>query len=95
MSAPHFRYKPSINRTMEEQGVIYWRSRMYRSLPPDKKVQIRYLCAEAGGEYADAVLQFVSTDTGATAISLRHNLSRETLDRCVRRYYEKFPVGEI
>ena len=95
MSAPHFRYKPSINRTMEEQGVIYWRSRMYRSLPPDRQARIRDLCVEAGGEYADAVLEFVSTDAGATAIGMRHNLSRETLDRAVRRYYEAFPVGEI
>ena len=95
MSAPHFRYKPSIARTLEEQGVIYWRSRMYRTLPQGLQDAVRALCVEAGGEYADAVLEFVTTDTGATAIALRHSMSRETLDRCVRRYYELFPVGGI
>lgn len=92
MSTPHFRYKPSIDRPIETQGIIYWTSRNYRRLTGEKQEMIRALCRMAGGEYADAVLDFVTTDKGATAISMRHNMSRETLDRCVKRYYEAFPV---
>ena len=91
MSTPHFRYKPSIDRPIETQGIIYWTSRNYRRLPEDQQKMVRELCEEAGGEYADAVLEFVTTDTGATAISMRHGMSRETLDRAVKRYYEAFP----
>ena len=92
MSTPHFRYKPSIDRPIEEQGIIYWTSRNYRRLPEDQQRMIRELCEEAGVEYADAVLEFVTSDKGATAISMRHGVSRETLDRAVKRYYEAFPM---
>ena len=92
MSTPHFRYKPSIDRPIEEQGIIYWTSRNYRRLPAEEQQRIRALCEEAGGEYADAVMEFVTTDAGATAICMRYSISRETLDRCVRRYYERYGI---
>ena len=92
MSTPYFRYKPSIDQPVETQGIIYWTSRNYRRLPEEKQRMIRALCESSGGEYAEAVLEFVTTDKGATAISMRHNMSRETLDRAVKRYYEAFPM---
>lgn len=64
---------------------------MYPELSENRKAAIRECCRLAGGEYADAVFEFVTSDDGATAICLRHHLSRETLDRAVRRYYLAFP----
>ena len=32
-----------------------------------------------------------SLDAGATAVCMKHFLSRSTLERAVRRYYESFP----
>lgn len=87
-----FRVKKSIPLTRERQGYVYWRSRMYAELPRKKQEAIRELCRMAGGDYADAVLEFVTTDEGATRICLRHYISRETLDRAVRRYYLGFPT---
>lgn len=86
-----FRIKKSIPLSRDRQGYVYFRSRMYAELSEGRKEIIRALCAAAGGDYAQAVLEFVTTDEGATAICLRHHLSRETLDRCVRRYYLAFP----
>ena len=52
---------------------------------------IRDMCLAAGGEYHRALLEFVTTDTSATSICLRHYISKATLYRAVRKYYEGFP----
>ena len=64
---------------------------VFGQLPENRKRKLRELCSQAGGEYAAAVMEFVTTDHGAVEVSLRHHISRETLDRAVRRYYEMFP----
>lgn len=87
-----FRYKSKIPISYTRQGYIFFTSRMYQDLPEKRKQKIRELCAEHGGEYAGALLEFVTTDLGATMVCMRHNLSRSTLERVVRRYYEGFPV---
>ncbi len=86
-----FRVKKSIPLSADRQGYVYFRSRMYRELGERRQSVIRALCRDAGGEYASAVLEFVTSDAGATAICMRHHLSRETLDRAVRKYYLNFP----
>lgn len=86
-----FRIKRSINVSEKRQGYIYYVSLLYPELPEKKRAQIREICRRAGGEYAPAVLEFVTTDQGAIAVSQKHYISRETLDRAVRRYYEMFP----
>ena len=86
-----FRVKKSIPISEVRQGYIYYFSLLYHELPPKKQGMIRELCRRAGGDYADAVLEFVTTNHGAVEVSMRHYISRETLDRAVRRYYEMFP----
>lgn len=86
-----FRVKKSVPLSENRQGYVYYRSRMFSELDQRRQGVIRALCKEAGGEYAQAVEEFVTTDAGATAICMRHHLSRETLDRAVRRYYLHFP----
>ena len=86
-----FRVKKSINVSEKRQGYIYYVSLLYPELPENRKRKLRELCSQAGGEYAAAVMEFVTTDHGAVEVSLRHHISRETLDRAVRRYYEMFP----
>lgn len=87
-----FRYKRSIDVSYERQGYIFFTSRMYKSLPEKRQRKIQALCTMHGGEYAGALMDFVTTDMGATAVCLRHSLSRSTLERAVRRYYEGFPA---
>ena len=86
-----FRLKKSVPLSYARQGYVYFRSLMFDELTARQQEVIRAVCRRAGGEHAGAVLDFVTTDEGATAISLRHNISRETLDRAVRKYYVLFP----
>ncbi len=86
-----FRYKRSVPVSYDRQGYIFFVSRMYKRLPADQQQKILNLCLDAGGEYYKALFDFVTTDEGATAVCMRHNLSRATLHRAVVRYYKDFP----
>ena len=80
-----------IEESYERQGYIYFTSLLYRELPEGAQRKILNLCLEAGGEYYQALFEFVTTDAGAQAVCLRHHLSPSVLERAVRRYYEAFP----
>lgn len=86
-----FRYKAGIDVSYARQGYIYFTSLLYRELPERSRERIRALCRQAGGEYWEALLEFVTTEAGADRICQEHYLSRSTLERAVRRYYEAFP----
>ncbi len=85
-----FRKKRSIPVDYDIQGYIYFKSKMFRRLPPEGRAQIRRLCKEAGGEYADAVFEFVTQSSGAAAVSERHHIAEKTLERAVQKYYLLF-----
>lgn len=86
-----FRFKRSVPVSYDRQGYIYFKSRLYEELPQAEQQAIVNLCLECGGEYYQALFQFVTTDAGATSVCVQHHLSRSTLERVVRRYYEHFP----
>lgn len=85
-----FKYKKSIPVGHEAQQQIYTISRRYCRLPLRERKKIDGLCAGAGGEYAPALKEFVTTDTGATAVCGKYFISKSTLVRMVRRYYIAF-----
>lgn len=87
-----FRFKKSVPLRYEQQGYIYFKSLRYQELKKEEKNEIRNLCRKAGGAYEKALLEFVTTNIGATAVCVRHNLSRSTLERIVRKYYAEFPL---
>ena len=82
-----FRFKRSVPVSYDLQGYIYFYSRLFRFLTLREQKRIRESCAEAGGEHARALLEFVTTDAGADSVCRRHFLSRSTLERAVRRYF--------
>lgn len=86
-----FRYKSGVDVDYDRQGYIYFVSRMYKSLSPEDQQKILNLCIQHGGEHYKALFDFVTTDTTATALCLKYYISRSTLYRAVRRYYEGFP----
>ncbi len=86
-----FRTKKSVPISYERQGYIYFKSRCYRELPDAEQRRLLNLCIASGGEHYRALFDFVTTDEGATSVCLRHNLSRSTLERAVRKYYTAFP----
>ena len=85
-----FRYKKSVPVSYERQGYIYFASRLYRELTEEQQHKLLNLCLQCGGEHYQALFEFVTTDAGATAVCMKHFLSRSTLERAVRRYYESF-----
>lgn len=87
-----FRYKTGIRVSYLRQGYIYFASRLYQELNATDKRKIEKLCYDcAGPSVGRALLEFVTTDADATWICREHNLSKSTLYRAVRRYYERFP----
>lgn len=83
-----FRYKKSVPVSYERQGYIYFASRLYRELTEEQQHKLLNLCLQCGGEHYHALFEFVTTDAGATAVCMKHFLSRSTLERAVRRYDE-------
>lgn len=86
-----YRYKRSVRLKPERQMYIYAVSRLYKELPERDRKRIKELCDECGGEYSGALFEFVTTDTTATALDFKYHLSRATLYRIVKKYYEEFP----
>lgn len=86
-----FRLKRGIKADYNRQGYIYFLSLQYRKLPKESREKIRRLCREAGGEHHRALLEFVTTETSATAVCMKYYIGKSTLYRIVKKYYEAFP----
>lgn len=86
-----FRFKKSVDVSYDQQGYVYFVSRIYEQLHPWQQKKLVDLCSQAGGEYHAALFEFVTTDAGATEVCMRHHISRSTLERAVHKYYEIFP----
>ncbi len=86
-----FRYKRGIRVPYLRQGYIYFTSRLYEELPERDRARIDALCRRHGGRNWMALRDYVTTDVSATEIEMRYFISRSTLYRIVRRYYEGFP----
>ena len=78
-----FRYKRGVKADYNRQGYIYFEAAQQKILN---------LCLEHGGEYYQALFEFVTTDASATALAMRHHMDKTTLYRKVRKYYENFPT---
>lgn len=85
-----FRFKSGVNVDYNRQGYIYFVSRLFKELPQAEKQKILNLCMLCGGEYYQALFEFVTTDVTATALCMKYYISRATLYRAVRKYYEEF-----
>ena len=86
-----FRYKAGIRVSYKRQGYIYFTSLRYDELPEVKQREIRRLCRECGGQYSKALFTAVTTETSIDLICDTHYISRETLKRMKKAYYERFP----
>lgn len=85
-----FRYRPGLGVPYERQGLVYFTSRCYKDQPQRVRKKIDRLCRECGGDHADALRAFVTTDTEMSVICRKFFLSKSTLYRVVRRYYREF-----
>ena len=73
-----FRFKSGVKVDYNRQGYIYFTSRLYKDLPEEDQRVILNLCLEHGGESYQALFEFVTTDATATAVCMKHCLSKST-----------------
>lgn len=86
-----FRFKKSVRVPYKRQGYIYFTSLRYEELDEDKRETIRKLCRECGGRYSKALFEAVTTERSRGYICDTNYISRDTLKRMMKAYYERFP----
>ncbi len=83
-----FRRLRSVHKSYNEQGLIYFTCQTYRRQPERVRRRIDRLCESAGGEYAPALKEFLTTGADWRYVCMAHNVSDRTLERARRRFYE-------
>lgn len=86
-----FRFKESVKVSYKRQGYIYFTSLRYDELDEGRQKKIRALCRECGGANRKALFEAVTTETSEDLICDTHYISKSTLYRMKREYYERFP----
>ena len=87
-----FRVKQSIPLPEARQGYIYYAMQRYAEMPQRKREIVDNLIEVCGGEYANALLVYLTTDESIEKICMRYYVSRQTLFRCARKFYMRFPT---
>ncbi len=84
-----FKKKKGIKVPYNKQGLIYFTCVNFKDQPRKVQEKIERLCEEIGGdEYKKALFEFVTTDSSAVKISLKHYLSEGTLYVLRKKFYE-------
>lgn len=85
-----FRKWKSVGKSYREQALI-WAFCQCREAPEVTgavRAKIERLIRAAGGEYAEALENYLCTDASWEWVVSRYNLADSTLQRCVRRFLE-------
>lgn len=86
-----FRFKESVKVPYKRQGYIHFVSLNYDNLTKEQQHKIITLCRECGGTHSKALFKAVTTETPIDFICDTHYISKATLHRIMREYYERFP----
>ena len=71
----------------KKQGQIYFTCLNYETERKYTQMKIDRLCDSAGGEYSSALKELLTSGKTVQAVSMKFNLSPETLQKCRRRFY--------
>lgn len=82
-----FKMLPSVKKSYEEQGEIFFACRNFARQDERVREKIVTLCREAAGEYAPALFAYLTTGDSWQEVTMRHNISDRTLDRCRWKFY--------
>ena len=85
-----FRRLRSIRKSYNEQGLIFFTCQTYRSQPERVRRRIDRLCESAGGEYAEALKEFLTTGADWISVCAKNHICDSTLERARRRFYESW-----
>ncbi len=83
-----FKPLPSVNKSYEEQGEIFFLCRNYARQSKDIREKIDRLCQRAGGEYAGALKRYLTTGESWERVVVEEHISEGTLHRCRKKFYE-------
>ena len=86
-----FRYKAGVKVSYARQGYIYFISLRFAELKDRQKEKIWKLCRRCGGENSEALFAAVTTETSDDLLCCKYFISKSTLYRMKRKYYEEFP----
>lgn len=89
-SIRRFKLLPSVHRSYEEQGEIFFLCRNYAHQPRAVQRKIDRLCTEAAGEYAGALRRYLTTGDSWQAVVMEEHISEGTLQRCRKKFYESW-----
>ena len=85
-----FRMLPQVKRSYDEQGYIFFFTRLYPQLPQEDRESIESLCKSVAGDSWEALLDFIRSDDYKAKVAMKHNVSRRTLIRWRAEYYTRF-----
>ncbi len=85
-----FRKRRGISLSYPMQGFICFSCLTYDAQPISVKSKIDNLCDEIGGEYRDALFEFLTTEKTVTEISLKHYVSETKLYNLRKKFYESW-----
>ena len=87
----------NIERVSEErQGLIFYICRNLELLTPEKRRIVDDLILRIGGDNAEALRRFVTTDDSAQSICTQYYIgSTNTLCNLRRRFFLEFPLEDV
>jgi glutathione peroxidase-family protein len=86
--ATSFRRLKNVGKSYDAQGFIYFSCKNYRCQTQAMKDRIDRLCKSAGGEYAPALKEYMTTDADWRGVCDRYYIAHSTLDRIRTRFYD-------
>ena len=83
-----FKQLRSVNKSYNEQALIYFTCITYDRQNATTRRKIERLCRKAAGEYAPALLEYLTTDAEWVGVCQKYHVGDRTLERVRRRFYE-------
>lgn len=85
-----FKMLSSVEKSYEEQGEIFFLCRNFEKQERKIRERIQRLCKEAAGEYAPALLCYLTTSASWQQVTREYAISDSTLNRCRRDFYARW-----
>lgn len=84
----YFKRLHSVDKSYNEQGYIYFTCITYAKQPEAVRRKIDELCKSAGGEYAPALKEYMTSSADWVYICDKYYISGSTLERIRREFYD-------
>lgn len=86
----NFRILQQVTKGYDEQGYIFFTSRLFPVLPEEDRKSIEDLCRSIAGGAWRSLLDFVRGEGDPRRIAFEGSVSISTLKRWRAEYYERF-----